>query len=43
MVPVPVAARDEVIERLVTQGRRREIRDVRAATQERRGTASSMK
>lgn len=37
-----IAARDEVIERLVTQGHRREIREVRAATQERRSTASRL-
>lgn len=37
-----VAARDEVIERLVTQVRRREVREVRAATQERRSTASRL-
>jgi hypothetical protein len=37
-----VAARDEVIERLVTQVRRREVREVRAATPERRSTASRL-
>jgi len=37
-----VAPRDEVIERLVTQVRHREIREVRAATQERRSTASRL-
>jgi hypothetical protein len=37
-----VAARDEVIERLVTLVRRREIRELRAATQERRSTASQI-